>query len=47
MKIILLKIDYLFDKYLGWFFTNGMKEGKSKKRLEHKKNRIEKLKNNG
>ncbi len=46
MKIILLKIDYLFDKYLGWFLTNGMKQEKWNKRIASKKNKIDKLKAN-
>lgn len=46
MKILLMKIDYLFDKHIGWFFTNGMKYDKWDKRINWKKNRIEKLKSN-
>lgn len=45
MKIILLKIDYLMDKYVGWFFTNGRKIGNWEKRVELKRKQLIKLEN--
>jgi hypothetical protein len=45
MKRILLKLDYLLDRHIGWFFTNGRKNDSWEKRVESKKNLLDLLKN--
>ena len=45
MERIFLRIDYLMDKYVGWFFTNGRKMENWEKRVEWKRKQLMKLKN--
>jgi hypothetical protein len=44
MKEIILRIDYLLDRNLGWFFTNGRKIDGWEERVEIKKKQLEKIK---
>jgi len=41
LKFFLLYLDYVLDKSIGWFLTNGNKQEQWKQRIELKKINLE------